>query len=102
MFAVICCNHLGIVDQLMHLTECHKKQKADEPGGYPLDEEANAEKETKGKEKAEEDEKICHHYNNFQVLSSFFNAATFIAYNTLINQPPYCEAEVHPPDSLFV
>jgi hypothetical protein len=92
---------LGILDQLLQLDSVVQKNLSGKTDNYPIDEEAEAEKEAKGKEKVEE-EKFCNHpANSFQSLYGFLNFEAFVAYSTSLNQHPFREAEVHPPDTLF-
>lgn len=101
LFAIICSNHLGIVEQLLQITAYAGKDGVCKTDNYPTDEEAEAEKEAKGKEKTEEEEKFCNHYNNcFQFLHGYLKLKAFIAYSTSLNQHPFCEAEVQPPNGL--
>lgn len=92
---------MGILDQLLQLDSVVHQNPSGKTDNYPVDEEAEAEKEAKGKEKVEE-EKFCNHpANSFQSLYRFMNFEAFITYSTLLNQHPFCEAEVHPPDTSF-
>jgi hypothetical protein len=99
LFLIICINHLNIIDAVMHFSAKHKKENNEVIKTFPLDEQSDAEKENKGKEKIEESEKYL---NSYHTLNQYKLAEKdkFICFATMLNKHPYKDDDIQPPKAV--
>lgn len=95
--AIISISHLNIINALADINTVYKKQTSQAAKSFPPDEQNETEKETKGKEKSEEQEKfynkVDYSLNNFHLSSR----ERFICFSTTLNVHPYQEDDIQPP-----
>jgi hypothetical protein len=101
LFIVVFITHLNIIDAVTDLSARYKKENTKHTSNFPADEESASEKESKGKEKIEEEEK--YYSKNINVITSRYQLSErdkFFCYTTQINIHPYQDDDLQPPKSL--
>lgn len=85
----------------MYFSATYNKEKTKAAKNFPVDEESETEKEIKGKEKIEEQEKYYTKNNN--ITTSQFQLSDkdkFICFSTKLNKHPYQEDDIKPPQAV--
>lgn len=101
LLIIICINHLNIVDAIIDFSARYKKENTKTTKNFPADEESETEKENKGKEKIEEQEK--YYPRNIHIITSQFQLSDkdkFICFSTKLNRHPYQEDDIQPPQAV--
>ncbi len=99
LFAIICINHLNIIDAVLRCSARFNKENVKLVKTPAENEES--EKETKEKEKTTEEEKFLQKNHNltayqFQLPGKDKN----ICFNTALNKHPYSEDDIQPPKAV--
>ena len=98
LFIIICINHLNIIDVVVDFGARYGKENCKIVKAFAGDEEPDTEKENKGKEKVEEQEKY-YSKNNYSITNQYklSDKDKFICYNTKLNPHPYQDDDIQPP-----
>jgi hypothetical protein len=101
LLAIICINHLNIIDAVLRCSTCITKENVKLGKGLPADKESETEKESKEKEKTAEEEKFFQKNNNstayrFQLPGKDKHTC----FNTALNKHPYTEGDIQPPKAV--
>lgn len=82
---------------MIHFSAQHKENKQANKN-FPADEQSSTEKESKGKEKVEEQEKF--HTKSYNIIPNQFQLSdkdNFICFTTKLNIHPYQDDDIQPP-----
>jgi hypothetical protein len=101
LFAIICINHLNIIDAVLHFSARFNKENVKLGKSLLEGKESEPEKETKEKAKTTEEEKFLQKNHNltayqFQLPGKDKN----ICFNTTLNKHPYTEDDIQPPKAV--
>jgi hypothetical protein len=99
LFAIICINHLNIIDAVLRCSARFNKENVKLGKSLPVDKESETEKETK--EKTAPEEKFLQKNNNLTAYQFHLPGKDkHICFNTALNKHPYTEDDIQPPKSV--
>jgi len=97
---IICINHLDIIDAAMGFRATYKKENSQTTKNFPSNEKSETEKENKGKEKIEEQEKYFRTNHSIAAQFQLSDKDKYICFSTKLNIHPYQEDDIQPPKAV--
>jgi hypothetical protein len=101
LFAIICINHLNIIDAVLRCSARFNKENVKLAKALREDKESETEKESKEKEKNAEEEKNFQKNHSLAVYNfQLPGKDKHTCFNTSLNKHPYTEDDTQPPKAV--